>query len=167
MKDISWKWPSESYIAPHGQESRDQEAGRGWAGGRGQGRSGCHRTEVTKKRYPKGDGVLRHGTCQASPTSPWNLHKLHTKHQWSGLHIGLICVLSAVGEKPQESKFRVNSKELTRGLIQIHKSFTRINLHTQAKWLLVLSSGWLGRNLHPPSTTSLFYRKLIVKAYGG
>ena len=67
--------------------------------------------------------------------------------------------------KPQKSKFRINSKELTHKLIPIHKSFNRRNLHTRANQLLPVVAG-------QEVTTPLlgqgpFYRGLIVKLYSG
>ena len=54
-----------------------------------------------------------------------------------------------------------------RSLIQIYKSFTRRNLHTQAEQLLAPSGGLVGRNQHPSLNRVSFYRGLIVKPRGG
>lgn len=96
------------------------------------------------------------GMAPVRPHPPLHEIFIHSTLNIGGLHIGLICMLSAIGEKPQKPKFRVNSKELTHGLIQIHKSFTRRNLHTQAKHLLVLSGGRWGE-IHTLPPQGLYF----------
>ena len=89
--------------------------------------------------------------------------KVTKNRQSERLH--LFCFqFGSVGGKSQKSKFRIDSKELTCSLIEIHKSLSGRNLYTQAKQLPVVV--WKKSNLFQ-DMVSFLYRGLIVNPYSG
>lgn len=85
---------------------------------------------------------------------PWMLFLMGK--DWCSCFLYNSCCL-LLGESPQ-SKFKVDSEELTGSIIQIHNSFNRRNLHTQTKQLLPV----VARVYTLPRTGSLLYRDHIL-----
>lgn len=69
----------------------------------------------------------------------------------------------AVEGKPQRSKFRIKSQELTGSLTQTHRSFNRRNLHTRSRQRSVVA----GNKSTPSQDRVSVYRGLTGKACGG
>ena len=71
----------------------------------------------------------------------------------------------SVWGEPKKCKPKTESKELTHSLIQIPKSFNKRNMYVGKA---VEFHWWLAEKYpHPSSDRFSFYRRLIVKPYGG